>query len=254
MKSITLEELLEAGAHFGHQARRWHPHMKPYLYGVQGGVHLFDLVQTKEGLEKAAEFVRQLAAEGKKMVFIGTKRQAVDIIREEAKRVNAPFVSQRWLGGTITNWDQIRKSIRQLVKMREDREAGKFEKYTKKEQVLLDRKITKLERFLNGLVELEKIPEAMFVVDVKAELSAVKEAQKKGVPVIAIVDSNVDPDLVDYVIPANDDAIKSIKLLVTTIADAYNEGRQAFEKKQAAIEKKVAKREAEAAANIKERA
>lgn len=238
MKSVTLEELLEAGAHFGHQARRWNPRVKPYLYGLQGGVHLFDLVQTKDCLDKACEFVSRLAAEGKKMVFVGTKRQAVDIVREEAKRVKAPYVSQRWLGGMITNWDQIRKSIKLLIQMREDKASGKFEKYTKKEQVLLDRKIVKLERFLNGLVELEKIPEALFVVDVKTDFSAVKEARMKQVPVVAIVDSNVDPNLIDYVIPANDDAIKSIKLLVTKIADAYDEGRQSFEKRQAALAEK----------------
>ena len=241
MKSVTLEQLLEVGAHFGHQSRRWNPRMAPYLYGVQGGVHLFDLVKTKKGLEDACEFVEKLTREGGEIIFVGTKRQAADIIREEAKRVGAPYVAQRWLGGTITNWEQIRKSIRQLVKMREDKAAGGFNKYTKKEQLLLDRKITRFERFLEGLVNLEKTPDALFIVDVKTELPAVKEARMKGIPVVAVADSNVDPTMVDYVIPGNDDAIKSVKLLVTYIADAYEKGKQTRAKKQAATEKETEK-------------
>ncbi|MCJ7827808.1 30S ribosomal protein S2 [Patescibacteria group bacterium] len=238
MKSVTLEQLLEAGSHFGHQARRWNPRMKSYLYGVQGGVHLFDLAQTKEGLDTACKFVNELGQQGKVIIFIGTKRQAADVVREEAKKIKVLYVVKRWLGGTITNWDQIRGSIRLLIKLREEKEAGKLTKYTKKEQLLLDRKMNRLNRFFEGLIELESTPDALFIVDVKAQISAVKEARKKGIPIIAIVDSNVDPALVDYIIPANDDAIKSIKLIVTQVMNAYAEGRAKFEKAQAARKKK----------------
>jgi len=229
---ISLQDLLEAGAHFGHQPRRWNPRMKAYLYGARKGVHIFDLVQTKKMLEGACDFVKQLVSEGKIIVFVGTKRQAADVIREEAKRAEVPYVAQRWLGGTITNWEQIRKSIKKLKEMKEKREAGEYDKYTKKENLLISREITRLEKFFGGLSALEGIPEAIFVVDVKREEAAIKEAQKKGVTIVAMVDSNSDPTPVDYAIPINDDAVRSIKLVVSCLADSVIEGRQLGEKKK----------------------
>jgi len=224
-KKVSLEDLLEAGCHFGHQARRWHPKMKPYIWTVRNGVHIFDLAKTKEELGKAAAFAKEISAKGGKIVFVGTKRQASGIIKEEAKRCEMPNVYQRWLGGTITNWEQIKKSIDKLVDMREKREEGEYEKYTKKENILINREILRLERFFGGLVSLEELPEAIFVVDCKKEEAAVKEANMKGIKVIGIVDTNTDPSNVDYVIPANDDAVGSIKLIVSSIAEAIIDGQ-----------------------------
>lgn len=245
MKGVTLKDLLEAGCHFGHQACRWNPKMKPYLYGVRDGVHIFDLAKTKEGLEKACEFVKEVVSKGRppasasgaagggqgKIVFVGTKRQASSIISQEAKKVGMPYISERWLGGIITNWEQIKKSINKLKEMKEKRQKGEYKKYTKKEQLLLDREINYLEKFFGGLVDLEKLPDALFVVDIKKEMAAVREARNKEIPIIATVDSNCDPSLVDYVIPANDDAVGSIKLIVETIAKAVKEGKETWEKK-----------------------
>lgn len=224
-KKVSLEELLEAGCHFGHQARRWHPKMKPYIWTVRNGVHIFDLAKTKEELGKAVAFAKATARHGGKIVFVGTKRQASGIIKEEANRCKMPHVYQRWLGGAITNWEQIKKSIDKLVDMREKREEGEYEKYTKKENILINREISRLERFFGGLVSLEELPEAIFVVDCKKEEAAVKEANMKGVKVIGIVDTNTDPSNVDYVIPANDDAVGSIKLIVSSIAEAIIDGQ-----------------------------
>lgn len=228
---VSLKDLLEAGAHFGHQARRWNPKMEDYLFGVRDGIHVFDLAKTKEGLEKAAEFVKTTAAEGGKIVFVGAKRQAQAIIKEEAKKAGMPFVDQRWLGGTITNWEEIKKRINRLIEMKEKREKGEYEKYTKREQLLIDREINRLEKKVGGLADLKGLPEAIFVVDTKTEETAVKEANRKGITVVAIVDSNSNPDLVDYIIPANDDAVGAIKLIVSVIGEAAGEGRKSWEKK-----------------------
>ncbi len=217
---VTLEELLEAGSHFGHQAKRWHPKMKPYIWTVRGGVHIFDLAKTKEALEKAVDFVSQLASQGEKILFVATKRQSKAIVEEEAKRCGMPYLTERWLGGAITNWQQIKKSLDKLIEMREKKEQGEYEKYTKKENILLDRKITRLERFFGGIVDVQDLPAAIFVVDAKKEAAAVKEAKMKGIKVVAIVDTNTDPSEIDYVIPANDDAVGSIKFIVSRIAQA----------------------------------
>lgn len=229
--SVTLKDLLEAGAHFGHQSQRWHPKMKPYLFDVQKGVHIFDLVKTKEGLEEAKKFIQKITSEGGKIVFVGTKRQARAIIAEEAKKAGFPYVDERWLGGTITNWGQIKKNLDKLAEMKEKREKGEYKKYTKKEQILVDREIKRLEKLVGGLVGLEKLPEAIFVVDVKKEKTAIQEAARKEVPVVAIVDSNSDPRLVNYVVPANDDAVGSLRLIISEVAKAAKEGKEAFAKK-----------------------
>lgn len=228
---VKLKDLLEAGAHFGHQSSRWNPKMKPYLYTVRDGVHVFDLAKTKEGLETAAEFVKKSVSEGGKIIFVGTKRQAKAIVEEEAKKAGVPWVSERWLGGTITNWEEIKKRIKRLLEMKEKREKGEYKKYTKKEQILIDREIARLEKFFGGLVDLKTVPEMIFVVDTRKEVTAVREARQKEVAVVGVVDSNSDPDLVDYIIPGNDDAVGAIKLVVSTIGEAVKEGQELFKKK-----------------------
>lgn len=224
--SIDLKDLLEAGAHFGHQSSRWNPKMKPYLYTVRDGVHVFDLAKTKEGLEKAMAFAGEVAAKGGQIIFAGCKRQAQGIIREVAEKAGMPWVTERWLGGTITNWKEIKKQLDRLAEMKEKRASGEFKKYTKKEQILLDREIAKLEKFFGGLAGLKDLPAAIFVVDVKKEHTAVREANQEEIPVIGIVDSNADPDKIDYVIPSNDDAVGAIELIVKAIGEAVAAGRQ----------------------------
>ncbi len=223
---ISLEELLEAGCHFGHQSRRWNPKMKKYIYAKKEGVHIFDLEKTATGLKEAMDFIRDLTAQKKKIVFVGTKRQAAQIVKDTALENKIPFVNMRWLGGTITNWDQIKSRINRLLDLETKKQKGEFSKYTKKENVLIDREIDKLNRFVGGLRDLTDIPDALFVVDVKKEIAAVKEARRKGIPVVAIVDSNAEPDLIDYIIPANDDAVRSIKLIVGKLAQAVADGRK----------------------------
>jgi len=229
---ISLKDLLEAGCHFGHQARRWNPKMEPYIYLKREGVHIFDLGITAKKLKEAMEYARDLVAQGKTIVFVGTKRQAAPIVREEAEKCGTPYVSVRWLGGTMTNWEQIKKSLDRLKDLEEKKESGEFKKYTKKENVLIDREIEKLERFFGGLRALKDIPEAVFVVDVKKEIAVVKEAMQKGVTVVGMVDTNADPDIVDYMIPANDDAVSSIKLVVAKMAEAVADGKALKGKKK----------------------
>lgn len=220
MDKVTLKDLLEAGSHFGHQARRWNPSMKRYIYAERDGVHIFDLVKTKDGLEKACEFVKGLAGEGKTILFLGTKRQAADQIRSAGERTGMPYVNIRWMGGLLTNFDQVGKSIRKLATLKDQREKGELKKYTKREQLLIDREIGRLEKFFGGVASLTRLPDALFVVDTHREEVAVREANRMGVPVVGMVDTNGDPTLVEYVIPINDDAVKSIELVVEAIADA----------------------------------
>ena len=228
---IKLKDLLDAGCHFGHQSQRWNPKMDNFLYGVRDGIHIFDLVKTKESLEKAIEFTKEVASQGGKIIFVGTKRQAQVIIKEEALRVKMPFIIERWLGGLLTNFGVIKKSIDKLKDLKTKKASGELKKYTKKENILIDREIARLERFFGGLVDLQELPAALFIIDVKKEQAALKEAAKKNIPVIAVIDSNSDPDLVDWPIPANDDAIGSIKLIVSLIAEAVDSGQKIAEKK-----------------------
>lgn len=222
---VPLEELLEAGAHFGHQARRWNPKMAPYIYTSRDGVHIFDLVKTQQGLETACQFGEELGKQGKTLLMVGTKRQAQAIIKEEAQKAGAFYMSERWLGGVMTNWSEIKKRIDLLVEMQQKRDSGEYAKYTKRENVLIDRQIAQLTRFLGGLVGLSGLPDALFIVDIHKEVAAVKEARAKDIPVVGMVDTNSDPTLVDYVIPVNDDAVRSVKLVVGKIAEAYAAGR-----------------------------
>ncbi len=223
--SVDLKELLEAGVHFGHQARRWNPKMGEFIYTKREGVHIFDLGLTAQKLAEAMAYVRDLVSSGKEIVLVGTKRQATAIIKEEAVKVGAPYVAVRWLGGMITNWQQLKKSIDKLNDMEAKKAKGDYKKYTKRENVMIDKDIARLNHFLSGLRGLTEPPAAIFVVDVKKEEPAVKEAMLKGVSVVAMVDTNSDPNMADYIIPSNDDAVSSIKLIVNKISKAYADGK-----------------------------
>ena len=228
MVDINMKELLEAGVHFGHQTRRWNPKMKPYIFGKRNGIYIIDLQTTLKLFEEAAEFVHGLAVEGKRILFVGTKRQAQEVIAEEARRCGEFFVTHRWLGGTLTNFVTIRASIERL-KDTEARLGDENSAMTKKERLRLERDREKMSRNLDGIREMTALPDALFVVDPKKESIAVAEANKLRVPVIAIVDTNCDPELIDYLIPGNDDAIRAIRLFASRIADVYMQGAQRLE-------------------------
>lgn len=238
---ISLKELVQSGAHFGHQVRRWNPQMEEYLYGEQEGVHVFDLTKTKEKLQEALNFLSEASSEGKTILFVGSKKQARDKVKEVAEEVGSPFVVERWLGGTITNFDQIKKSINKLKEMKEKREAGEYKKFTKKERVEIDREIERLERFFGGISSLDDIPDVLVVVDTKRESTAISEANMKGVATVAIVDSNSDPTEVDYPIPMNDDATKALTYVLDLLKEAVEEGKTKKKKKKKSKEKKKAK-------------
>lgn len=242
--NISLEQLLEAGSHFGHQVRRWNPKMAPYIYAQHDGVHVFDLTKTKTGLEEACEAVKKLVSEGKIVLFVATKRQAKDIVTAAAKSVGMPFVSTRWLGGMLTNFEQIKRSLRKLQDLKKSRDSGEFDEYTKHERLLLDREIASLERMLGGVSSLNTLPDMLFVLDTHEEATAVREANKVGIPVVGVVDTNGDPQIIDYPIPANDDAVKSITLLVNAVTEAVKEGQKKIEIETEKEKKKKAKAEA----------
>jgi small subunit ribosomal protein S2 len=242
MLNVTLEELLEAGSHFGHQIRRWNPKMAPYIYAQNEGVHVFDLAQTREGLLEACRVLTQAAKDNKTILFVGTKRQAREIVENAAKNTGMPFVTTRWIGGLLTNFEQMRRSVKKLEEMKKNMSEGKYEDHTKMERLLMDRDIAKLERIFGGVVSLTKMPDYLFVVDTKEEATAVFEAKKLNIPVIGIVDTNADPTIIDHPIPANDDALKSIELLVGSAEKAILEGQgKEVEKKEPASDKKAAK-------------
>lgn len=233
MNVPSMQELLEAGVHFGHQVRRWNPKMKPYIFTARNGVHVVDLAQTVEKLEEACNFVKKIGEAGGVIIFLGSKKQARGIVIEAAKKSGAKYITERWIGGLLTNWEQTGKSVKKLADLKAKKEAGEFGDRTKKENLLIDREIAKLERFYGGLVGLAKLPDAIFVIDVRKEENACREAIKKEIPVVAICDTNADLFLVNYPIPANDDAIKAIKIVTDAVSDAYLEGCQNFEKKSA---------------------
>ncbi len=233
MSAITMKELLEAGVHFGHQAKRWNPKMKKYIFGERNGIYIIDLQKTLKLFKEAYDFVRTSASQGKDLLFVGTKKQAQDAIVEEAKRCGMYFVSYRWLGGMLTNFATIRKSIDWLKKIEKMKEDGTYEKLTKKEVAKLEKERTKMERILTGIKTMTEPPAALFIIDPRKEAIAVHEANKLGIPVIAVVDTNCDPDNIDYVIPGNDDAIRAIRLMASKVADAVIEGRQAVAKETA---------------------
>lgn len=229
----SIEELIDARVHIGHQIKKWHPNMEPYIYAGKKGIHVIDLEQTIISLQKACDAAYELAKEGKKIVFVGTKRQAKDIVELEAKNCGALYVTERWLGGTITNFPMLKKSIKKLLDYKEKKEKGEFSKYTKRERLLIDREIEKLEKYFGGLTALHGQPDALVIIDAKKEKTAIKEAQAKSIPVIAIVDTNTDPKTVDYAIAGNDDAIRSIAILLKSISSAIEEGYKEFAQKAA---------------------
>ncbi len=240
MSVVSMKQLLEAGVHFGHQTRRWNPKMAPYIFTERNGIYIIDLQKTVRKLEEAYMFVRDLSAEGKEVLFVGTKKQAQDSIREEAVRAGAHFVNARWLGGMLTNFRTIRGRIARLNQLKTMESDGTFDLLPKKEVAKLTHEIEKLEKFLGGIKEMKSLPGALFIVDPRKEKIAVSEAKKLGIPVVAIVDTNCDPDDVDYVIPGNDDAIRAVKLIASCMANAIIEGHQGEQGEEAPAEEAVA--------------
>ena len=226
MAVVSMKQLLEAGVHFGHQTRRWNPKMAPYIFTERNGIYIIDLQKTVKKLEEAYNFVRDLSAEGKSVLFVGTKKQAQESIREEATRAGAFYVNARWLGGMLTNFTTIRTRIQRLAQLRKMEEDGTFDLLPKKEVVKLELEMSKLEKYLGGVKNMKGLPKAMFIVDPHKERIAVSEARKLHIPIVAIVDTNCDPDEIDYVIPGNDDAIRAVKLISGAMADAALEGKQ----------------------------
>ena len=237
MGVVSMKQLLEAGVHFGHQTRRWNPKMAPYIFAERNGIYIIDLQKTVKKLDEAYMFVRDLAANGGNVLFVGTKKQAGDSVRDEAARAGAYYVNARWLGGMLTNFKTIRRRIDRLAQLRKMEEDGTFDLLPKKEVSKLNLEIEKLEKFLGGIKDMKKLPSALFIVDPRKEKIAVAEAKKLGIPIVAIVDTNCDPDEIDYVIPGNDDAIRAVKLLCATMADALIEGRQGNAEAEEAVEK-----------------
>lgn len=233
MSVVTMKQLLEAGVHFGHQTPRWNPKMKPYIFGSRNGIHIIDLQKTEKLFEKACDVIRETTANGGKILFVGTKKQAQDAIEEEAQRVGAFYVNYRWLGGTLTNFSTIRKSVDKLKWLESIIDNSSIENYPKKEQISMKRHKMKLERSLHGIKDLGGLPNVLYIVDPSREYIAVREAKKLKIPIVAIVDTNCDPTLIDYVIPGNDDAIRAIRLFTSKIADAVDQGMQIWQEKLA---------------------
>ena len=226
MSVVSMKQLLEAGVHFGHQTRRWNPKMAPYIYMERNGIYIIDLQKTVKKLEEAYNFVRDTAANGGTVLFVGTKKQAQDAVKEEAEKAGMYYVNARWLGGMLTNFKTMRTRIDRLTQLRRMQEDGTFDMLPKKEVIKLTNEIAKLEKYLGGVKEMKKLPSAMFVVDPRKERNAIAEARKLHIPIVAIVDTNCDPDEIDYVIPGNDDAIRAIRLISSAMAAAVSEGRQ----------------------------
>lgn len=254
MPRVEVAELLAAGCHFGHLTRRWNPKMKPYIFMERNGIHIIDLMKTRDLLDEACNAIAHLVADGKRVLFVGTKKQASEIIKSEALRCGQFYVDKRWLGGCLTNFTTIRKSVKRLTNIEKMETDGTFDKLTKKEGLILLREKEKLSSVLSGIVEMTRLPGALYVVDVKKEAIAVKEANRLGIPVFAIVDTNCSPDGIDYIIPANDDAMKSIQIITKAIADAILEGKERAAARQmemaAEAEAGQAKQEAEEKAEL----
>jgi small subunit ribosomal protein S2 len=247
MEKVDLTQLIEAGAHFGHLTRRWNPKMRQYIFMEKNGIHIIDLKKTQEKLGAALDAVRNVASEGKMVLFVGTKKQAKSAIETEAKRCSSNWVSERWLGGMLTNFATIRKSVKRLNNIEKQESDGTFDKITKKERLFLTREKDKLKKVLEGVESMTRLPSAMFVIDIKKEAIAVKEAKRLNIPVFAVVDTNCDPDVIDYVVPANDDAVKTIELISKYFADAVIEGNEKAKelKAEEAAEKERIKKERE---------
>ncbi|MDD2758644.1 MAG: 30S ribosomal protein S2 [Patescibacteria group bacterium] len=233
----TLLELLKAGAHFGHQKSRWHPKMEQYIFGTRGGIHIIDLEKTLTELQNTLTQVRNLAAAGKVILFVGTKRQARELVKAAAIACGMPFLTERWIGGLLTNFEEMKRRLKKYHGMKEQVQSGEVEKYTKKEQSKFKKDLEKMDRYLIGLTNLEKMPDILYIADMRTEKTAIAEALRKEVPIIGVCDTNVDPTEADYVIPANDDAVNSIKIIADVVAEAINEGKKDLEKKKAEMPK-----------------
>lgn len=232
MVSISMKQLLEAGVHFGHQTKRWNPKMKEFIFGERNGIYIIDLQKSLRLFKNAVQFVFELGAQGKTVLFLGTKRQAQEVIQEEALRAGLYFVNQRWLGGLLTNFSTIQKSIKRFRELEAMQSNGQYDLLSKKEVARLERERKKLEKNLSGIKEMSQLPEALFVIDTKKEAIAVQEARKLGIPIVGVADTNCDPDEIDYIIPGNDDALRAIRLIANTIAQAYLDGKAVFEAQQ----------------------
>jgi len=253
MLSINMKQLLEAGVHFGHQTRRWNPKMKPYIFGARNGIHIIDLQKTVRLFKTAYDFITRIVSDGYSVLFVGTKKQAHDSIVEESERCGMFYMVNRWLGGTLTNFQTIRKSVTRLKELEAMKNDGTINRYTKKEALKMEKELEKLEKNLGGIKNMDELPGAVFVVDPKRERIAVKEARKLGIPVVAIADTNCDPDEIDFIIPGNDDAIRAIRLICSKIADACIEGHNmAEERLRAEAELQKEREQAEAEAQVLE--
>ena len=264
MQDITLEQLLEAGCHFGHKAERWHPKAAEFIWQEKDGIHIIDLAKTKAGLDAALAFISELAGSGSTVLFVGTKRQARGVVREAALKAGASYLTQRWIGGFMTNWEGVHKNIQKINKMMADQASGAWKKFPKHEQTKMGRYLSRLNVDYEGVLMLNDLPKAIVVVDVRKEQSAVREAQRLNIPVIGIVDTNANPSDISYVIPANDDAVGSVQLIISAIAEAYREGHDKLEKetakaakaeeakKAAEVKKESGKEEAKPEAAVKE--
>ena len=228
---ITMKDMLNAGVHFGHQQHRWNPKMKPYVFGVRGGIHIIDLQKSLAGAERALEFVKKVAAQGGRLIFVGTKQQAIEPIQQAAQACGQYYVTKRWLGGTLTNFVTIKSSIDRYRKLEKMKETGEWKLFSKKEQAMMEKELQRHIDYLEGIKDMRNAPGAIFVVDLVKEKNAVAEAKRLGIPVIGIADTNSDPDLVDFPIPGNDDAIRSIQLFASAVAEAYNEGAKEYKDK-----------------------
>jgi small subunit ribosomal protein S2 len=238
MITVNVKDMLEAGVHFGHQTKRWNPKMRPYIYTARSGIYILNLQKTALLANRALQFVEAVAARGEKILFVGTKRQAVSVVSEEAKRAGMSYVNSRWLGGTLTNFRTIKTGIERLDRLSEMITKGEIASFTKKEGLSIEREKTKLEKTFSGIREMKRLPGALFIIDCKAEHIAIQEAKKLSIPVVAIVDTNCDPDDIDYVIPGNDDAVRSIKYFATRVADAAIEGAHRHQEMLAASRKR----------------
>ena len=234
-KVPTLLEMLQAGVHFGHQKSRWHPKMKQYIFGVRNGVHIIDLEKTQEELEKTLGYVKGLTSKGKLILFVGTKRQARDIVRNAAEKCGMPYLVERWIGGMLTNFEEVKRRLKKYHTLQEQVASGEIERYTKKEQLDLKRQLEKMDKYLAGLTKLERIPDALYIADLRVEKTAVAEAEKTNVPIVAVADTNTNPEKAAYIIPANDDAVNSIRMMADLISSAAAEGVAEFEKNKAMV-------------------
>lgn len=238
MKDISLKDLLEAGCHFGHKVERWHPKAAEFIFGEREGIHIIDLVKTRDGLKKAVDYFKSLGLSGQIVLFVATKRQAKGIVSDAAKRAGVSYLTNRWIGGFLTNWEEVKKNIDKVIRMNKELTDGTWKKFPKHEQVKLEKEMRKLEAVYGGVKDLTRIPDAVFIIDIKREVSALREALKRNLPIIAVIDTNANPNDVDYPIPANDDAVGSIQYIVNFLADAYLEGKKMGEKKEETVEPK----------------